>query len=229
MIKKFEDIFSVRAIAITVPIIDYIPDAEGLIAYQARVSNPANQLNFETADKLLDYCAREGHWSVFEMANLVMEIKAPRDISRQILRHSSMKPQEFSQRYAEVTEDMFCLRECRFQDSKNRQNSVEVDPENIGDLILEYTWYDQQTLLIEHAMQVYTSAIENGIAKEQARCVLPEGNTMSCMYLNGTIRSWIHYLESRQHISTQKEHRLVANKAAEIFKEHFPSLASQVK
>ena len=175
---------------------------EGLVAYAARVSNPGNQSNRKTADKLLKYLIKHKHWSPFEMASACLEIETTRDIARQILRHRSFSFQEFSQRYADPTKDLeFVKREARLQDEKNRQNSVEIDDPKLQD-----EWDTLQDMLIEDARQAYQWAIAKGIAKEQARAVLPEGLTMSRMYMNGTIRSWIHYIELRSANGTQKEH-----------------------
>lgn len=181
-------------------------NSEDLIAYTARVSNPSNQSNFQTSSKLLKYLVNNKHWSPFEMANVVMEIETTRDIARQILRHRSFSFQEFSQRYADPTKDLgFTTREARLQDSKNRQNSIEVKDDD-----LTFQWSGRQQYVIDSAKMVYDWAINNGIAKEQARSVLPEGLTVSRMYMNGSVRSWIHYCQIRCHISTQKEHREIA-------------------
>ena len=183
---------------------------QDLVAYAARVSNPSNQSNRETADKLLKYLIKHKHWSPFEMASACLEIETTRDIARQILRHRSFSFQEFSQRYADPTKDLeFVKREARLQDEKNRQNSVEID-----DPKLQEEWDTLQDMLIEDARQAYQWAIAKGIAKEQARAVLPEGLTMSRMYMNGTIRSWIHYIELRSANGTQKEHMEVAKACA---------------
>ena len=179
-----------------------------LVAYTARVSNPDNQDNAETADKLLKYLIKHKHWSPFEMVNICLEIKTTRDIARQILRHRSFSFQEFSQRYA-VAQD-FTLREARMQDHKNRQNSIDN-----ADMDLQKTWERKQQGVIDEAKLAYQWALDKGIAKEQARAVLPEGNTMSTLYVNGTLRSWIHYIELRKDASTQKEHRVVAEKCLE--------------
>ena len=180
--------------------------SQDIMAYCARVSNPSNQNNSETAEKLLNYCVRNKHWSVFEMCNVVLEINTTRDIARQILRHRSFHFQEFSQRYADPNELGFETREFRLQDTKNRQNSIEVDEDN------ETTkfWKMKQDQLIHETKLAYKWAIENGIAKEQARAVLPEGLTMSRMYMNGTVRDWIHYCQLRMGNGTQKEHRIIA-------------------
>ena len=183
-----------------------IPHAEDLIGYCARVSNPKNQENFDTSEKLLRYCIRENHWSVFEMVHVVMEIKTTRDIARQILRHRSFSFQEFSQRYAEVEFDDFEYRECRLQDTKNRQNSIETDDEK-----LQEDWVDLQANVAWVAAENYKRALELGIAKEQARALLPEGLTPSTLYMAGSLRSWIHYCDLRRGNGTQKEHREVAD------------------
>ena len=184
-------------------------NAEQFIAFAARVSNPSNQMNMETSEKLLKYCIRNSHWSVFEMVNVVMEVTTTRDIARQILRHRSFAFQEFSQRYADPTKDLgFVTREARLQDTKNRQNSVEVnDPK------LQENWEAMQGVVRAAAKDAYNWAIENGIAKEQARAVLPEGLTLSRLYMNGTLRSWIHFCELRMGNGTQKEHSEVAKSA----------------
>ena len=183
---------------------------QDLVAYAARVSNPSNQSNRETADKLLKYLIKHKHWSPFEMASACLEIETTRDIARQILRHRSFSFQEFSQRYADPTKDLeFVKREARLQDEKNRQNSVEIDDPKLQD-----EWDTLQDMLIEDARQAYQWAIAKGIAKEQARAVLPEGLTMSRVYMNGTIRSWIHYIELRSANGTQKEHMEVAKACA---------------
>ena len=193
---------------------------DDFIAYVARVSNPSNQNNTLTAPKLLRYLAKHKHWSPFEMVNVVMEINTTRDIARQILRHRSFSFQEFSQRYADPTKDLgFVTRETRLQDQKNRQNSIETDDES-----LQGTWEQLQNNLTTSAQKTYAWAIQNGIAKEQARAVLPEGLTVSRMYMNGTLRSWIHYCQLRMGPETQKEHREVARDAWYQITEVFPSL-----
>ncbi len=210
----------VKLVGYTQPSKEFIEDfktAKELVAYCARVSNPSNQLNSETADKLLNYLSKHKHWSPFEMASATLEIETTRDIARQFLRHRSFSFQEFSQRYADPTKDLeFVIREARLQDTKNRQNSIETE-----NLALQSFWENYQRKVIQHATDAYTWAIENGIAKEQARCVLPEGNTGSRLYVNGTIRSWIHYIEVRSDESTQKEHRLLAQEIAKAIKEIF--------
>jgi len=190
------------------------------IAYVARVSNPSNQNNHETAEKLVNYLIKHKHWSPLEMVDVTLEIETTRDIARQILRHRSFVFQEFSQRYADPTKDLgFVTKEARFQDLKNRQNSVDVTDE-----VLQNQWRDRQEVLLEQAQKQYAWAIENGIAKEVARVVLPEGLTASRMYMKGSIRSWIHYIQIRSGIETQKEHREVALACAEAIKPIFPMI-----
>ena len=199
---------SVKLVGVTAPTVFGIESPVDLIAYTARVSNPANQFNTATADKLLSYCIKNSHWSVFEMVNVVLELNCPRDIARQILRHRSFSFQEFSQRYADATQLEWLGREARLQDQKNRQNSVEVDDQELQD---EWGW--KQAELMAVARHTYKWALERGIAKEVARAVLPEGLMMSRMYMNGTLRSWIHYCDLRRGNGTQKEHREVAEMA----------------
>ena len=190
------------------------------IAYVARVSNPSNQSNTLTASKLLRYLAKHKHWSPFEMVHIVMEINTTRDIARQILRHRSFSFQEFSQRYADPTQDLgFSSREARLQDTKNRQNSIETD-----DPFLKNDWQTYQADVIDASRAAYSWAIENGIAKEQARAVLPEGLISSRLYMAGSLRSWIHYAQVRSDVSTQKEHRDIALDAWYQITSHFPSL-----
>lgn len=192
---------------------------EELVAYCARVSNPSNQNNSETSSKLLRYLARENHWSPFEMVSACLEIETTRDIARQILRHRSFSFQEFSQRYADPTKDLDIsqFRECRLQDTKNRQNSYETD-----NVELMHSWLEKQAEVIIAAKNSYEWAIENGIAKEQARAVLPEGTTGSRLYMNGTLRSWMHYIELRSGNGTQKEHREVAIECGKVLSKIFP-------
>ena len=195
-----------------------LQDAQELIAYCARVSNPANQLNTETSEKLIRYLIRHQHWSPLEMVSVCIEITTTRDIARQILRHRSFSFQEFSQRYADPTQDLgFVLRDARLQDTANRQNSIVVD-----DPDLETWWHDQQQLLIEQVKYIYATAINRGIAKEQARAVLPEGLTESRLYMNGTLRSWIHFIELRSANGTQREHQDVAVACAKVIADIFP-------
>ena len=211
---------SVKLVGLTQPMLQgpmCEANAEEFIAYCARVSNPANQENPDS-EKLLKYLVKHKHWSPFEMVHIVMEIQTTRDIGRQILRHRSFSFQEFSQRYASVTE-MSEPREARLQDQKNRQNSIETD-----DLGLSFDWITIQNDLMRDAQNAYEWAIENGIAKEVARSVLPEGLTMSRMYMSGSLRSWIHYCELRMANGTQKEHRELATQCWNIITEQFPSL-----
>jgi thymidylate synthase (FAD) len=193
-------------------------DVQELVAFCARVSNPSNQLNTDTSEKLIKYLIKHQHWSPLEMVSACLEIETTRDIARQILRHRSFSFQEFSQRYADPTKDLsFVLREARLQDTKNRQNSVEND-----NLALAAWWEERQKRVIEEAKNAYEWAILNGIAKEQARAVLPEGLTVSRLYMNGTIRSWIHFIQLRSANGTQKEHQEVARQCAKVIAEVFP-------
>jgi thymidylate synthase (FAD) len=201
-----------------------IDSAQELVAYCARVSNPSNQLNTDTSEKLIKYLIKHQHWSPLEMASACMEITTTRDIARQILRHRSFSFQEFSQRYADPTKDLnFVTREARLQDTSNRQNSVEVE-----DHLLQNDWYRAQQRVIYAARREYEWAIENGIAKEQARAVLPEGLIESRLYMNGTLRSWIHFIELRSANGTQKEHQEVALACAEAIANIFPLTSSLV-
>lgn len=198
-------------------------DVQELIAYCARVSNPSNQMNTETSAKLIKYLIKHQHWSPLEMVNACIEIETTRDIAHQIVRHRSFAFQEFSQRYANPLEDMgFVIRECRLQDEKNRQNSVGLDLGDDKQRILAYQWEQQQLRVIEAAKSAYAWAIENGIAKEQARSVLPEGNTITRLYMNGSLRSWIHYISLRSSNGTQKEHMQIAQACANVIAEIFP-------
>lgn len=198
-------------------------DVQELIAFCARVSNPSNQFNTETSEKLINYLVKHQHWSPLEMVSACLEIETTRDIARQMLRHRSFSFQEFSQRYADPTQDLsFVLREARYQDNKNRQNSVDFDLENDKDRFVAYQWENMQKRVIEEAKNAYQWAVDNGIAKEQARAVLPEGNTVSRLYMNGTLRSWIHFVQLRSGNGTQKEHRLVALECAKVIAEVFP-------
>ena len=199
-----------------------VEDLQDLIAFCARVSNPSNQFNLETSEKLIRYLMNHKHWSPLEMVSVCLEIETTRDIARQILRHRSFSFQEFSQRYADPTKDLdFVIREARLQDTKNRQNSIETE-----DPALQAWWDAQQKYIIEIVKKSYSEAIERGIAKEQARAILPEGNTVSRMYMNGTLRSWVHYIELRQENGTQKEHMEIARACAEVISKVFPMLKS---
>jgi thymidylate synthase (FAD) len=200
-------------------------DVQELVAFCARVSNPSNQFNTETSEKLIKYLIKHQHWSPLEMVSACLEIETTRDIARQILRHRSFSFQEFSQRYADPTKDLsFVLREARLQDTKNRQNSVENT-----NLALATWWEERQKRVIREAEEAYAWAIENGIAKEQARAVLPEGLTVSRLYMNGTLRSWIHFIELRSANGTQKEHQEVARQCAKVIAEVFPLANELVK
>ena len=212
----------VRLVSYSQPAEDFeiLDDVQDLIAYCARVSNPSNQFNSETSEKLLGYLAKHAHWSPFEMASACLEITTTRDIARQILRHRSFSFQEFSQRYADPTKDLdFVIREARLQDEKNRQNSIETD-----NVELQRDWDRHQRRVLWMTKEVYEWAIHNGIAKEQARAVLPEGLTVSRLYMNGTIRSWIHYIELRSANGTQKEHIEVAKACAQAIANIFPTI-----
>jgi thymidylate synthase (FAD) len=201
-----------------------IDDAQELIAYCARVSNPANQYNTETSEKLISYLVKHQHWSPLEMVSACLEIETTRDIARQILRHRSFSFQEFSQRYADPTKDLdFVVREARLQDTKNRQNSVAST-----DSTLDAWWDAKQKFIIDIVRQTYAEAIERGIAKEQARAILPEGNTVSRLYMNGTLRSWVHFIELRSANGTQLEHQLVAKECAKVIAEIFPMVNNYV-
>ncbi len=203
-----------------------LDNIQDLIAYCARVSNPSNQINSATTPKLLGYLIKHKHWSPFEMASACIEVETTRDIARQILRHRSFSFQEFSQRYADIRDlsDNFVLRDARLQDTKNRQNSIDND-----NLELQQQWEGYQQGVINAAKQAYDWAIENGIAKEQARAVLPEGNTVSRLYVNGTIRSWIHFIELRSGNGTQKEHMEVARAVAEAISKIYPEVTNFVQ
>lgn len=215
----------VKLVGITKPEIDGIKTAEELVAYCARVSNPSNQANTQSVDKLIRYCIKNQHWSIFQMVNITISINTTRDIARQILRHRSFSFQEFSQRYADPTKDLgFELREARMQDNKNRQNSIETDDDYLKD-----RWEDQQMSVIFKAEQAYKWAIENGIAKEQARVVLPEGNTQSRIYMQGDLRSWIHYCQLRMENGTQKEHKEIAKACWDIIAVQFPNVVTALE
>jgi thymidylate synthase (FAD) len=212
----------VKLVSYSQPTVEFrdlgIDDAQELIAYCARVSNPANQFNTETSEKLIRYLVKHQHWSPLEMVSACIEIVTTRDIARQILRHRSFSFQEFSQRYADPTKDLaFVVREARLQDPKNRQNSVETSDQH-----LQREWELRQNNVITEARLAYQWAIDNGIAKEQARAVLPEGNTVSRLYMNGTLRSWCHFIELRSANGTQKEHQEVALACAQVIAQIFP-------
>jgi len=214
------DFIKCRVIGVTQPVVDFIPDSEGILSYAARVSSPQNQSSFDTATKLLKYCVEHKHYSVFETANITMEIEAPRDIARQVLRHRSFSFQEYSQRYAEAQE--FIFREARLQDHKNRQNSIAIsETDDKAD-----KWLMLQEDVLEVVETCYKRALGMGIAKEVARCLLPEGMTMSRMYMNGSVRSWLHYCELRDGNGTQLEHIDLAQKAKVEILKYFPFLDS---
>lgn len=200
-----------------------LTDAQELVAFCARVSNPSNQFNTETSEKLIRYLTKHKHWSPLEMVSVCLEIETTRDIARQILRHRSFSFQEFSQRYADPTKDLdFVIRDARLQDTKNRQNSVELDPQDDTHRQIAYQWENLQRDLIQRTRDVYAWAITKGIAKEQARAVLPEGLTVSRLYMNGTLRSWVHFIELRSGHGTQKEHMEVARECAKVIATVFP-------
>jgi thymidylate synthase (FAD) len=204
---------------------EFSPDLLDLVSFCARVSNPSNQMNQETSEKLVRYLAKHKHWSPFEMVSVCMEIETTRDIARQILRHRSFSFQEFSQRYANPAKELeFVTRDARLQDAKNRQNSIETD-----DDVLKQIWDTWQRNVCDQALVAYQWAIDNGIAKEQARSVLPEGLTMSRMYVNGTLRSWIHYIELRSGNGTQLEHIEIAKECAKVITEIFPMMGEYVE
>lgn len=218
------DYQKVRLISITQPRIEEAKTAEDLVAYCARVSNPSNQANLETAPKLLNYCISNNHWSIFEMADATLEIETTRDIGRQILRHKSFSFQEFSQRYADASLLGFVDRQTRLQDTKNRQNSVLIDHYDESQYDLHRSWQVKQEQIQHETKLAYNWAINNGIAKEQARAVLPEGMTMSRMYMKGNLRSWITYIALREKNGTQREHQDIALKCKEIICDEFPSV-----
>lgn len=220
---------SVKLISATQPSYDFqeesgAEDAEDVISYCARVSNPGNQDKFDTAGKLLSYCVRKSHWSVFEMADVTFEIKTSRAIGRQILRHRSFCFQEFSTRYASPVAEDFMTVEFRYQDNKNRQNSIEIDCNNMTDKSNAIWWENSQKELTKTAIKLYKEAIDRGIAKEQARALLPEGLTPSVMYMKGSLRSWITYVAIREDNGTQKEHRLIAKEIKKLLIQQFPFL-----
>jgi thymidylate synthase (FAD) len=206
-----------------------LPNLQDLVAYCARVSNPSNQANSETSERLIKYLIKHKHWSPLEMVSACIEVETTRDIARQLLRHRSFSFQEFSQRYADPTaelDDAFVLREARLQDTKNRQNSVEFDMSDEKQRLLAYEWERAQKRVLYAVKKEYEWAIKNGIAKEQARAVLPEGLTVSRLYVNGTLRSWIHYIDLRDGNGTQKEHAEIARACAEVIAKVFPIIKS---
>jgi thymidylate synthase (FAD) len=217
--------FNVELISYSQPESYFAENTTELVAFCARVSNPSNQANKETSEKLIRYLVKHQHWSPLEMVSMCLGIETTRDIARQMLRHRSFSFQEFSQRYADPTKDLsFVFREARLQDTANRQNSIETD-----DAALQTLWEEQQRFIIASAKSAYDWAIVNGIAKEQARAVLPEGLTVSKMYMNGTLRSWIHYIQLRSANGTQKEHMLIAEEVAKVISKVFPMAKEFVK
>ena len=216
---------NVELVSYTKSEINGIDNLQELVAYCARVSNPDNQLNNETSEKLITYLIENEHWSPLEMVNICLEIKTTRDIARQILRHRSFSFQEFSQRYTNPTKELnFVNREARLQDKSNRQNSIKND-----DLVLSMKFQTKQSELIDAAIKNYKEAIEDGIAKEQARCFLPEGLMLSKLYMNGNLRSWIHYIQLRSGNGTQKEHMEIARECACVIYKVFPLISKFVK
>tara|TARA_R110000851_G_scaffold275659_1_gene428369 strand:+ start:2087 stop:2761 length:675 start_codon:yes stop_codon:yes gene_type:complete len=202
---------------------------EDAIIYMARVSNPSNQNNFESSDKLIKYLIDNKHWSPFEMVHIVLEINTTRDIGRQILRHRSFSFQEFSQRYADPTKELeFAQRESRLQDTKNRQNSIMMDEENPAHSYLQYVFEQRQKKIKEFAIDSYKHLVDKGMAKEQARCILPEGLMMSKLYMSGTLRSWIHYCGLRMSNGTQKEHMEIAKQCWSIIGDNFPNVTKAI-
>lgn len=213
----------VEIISYSQPAMNFAENMTELVAFCARVSNPSNQNNKQTSEKLIRYLINNKHWSPLEMVHLTLEIETTRDIARQMLRHRSFSFQEFSQRYADPTNDLaFEIREARMQDASNRQNSVELNMSNQSDRELSRIWEEKQHDLIKLAKETYKWAVANGIAKEQARAVLPEGNTVSRLYMAGTLRSWIHYIQLRSENGTQKEHIDIAKACARVISEVFP-------
>jgi thymidylate synthase (FAD) len=220
---------NVKLIGITKPNIDGVKTPEEFIVYCARVSNPSNQNTNEGSDKLIRYLIKHQHWSPMEMVSVVMEITTTRDIARQILRHRSFSFQEFSQRYADPTKDLsFEIRDARKQDTKNRQNSIELEG-TLGDENLKESWTIKQKDFVNKSIELYSWAITNGIAKEQARAVLPEGMTHSRLYMAGSLRSWIHYCMLRCENGTQKEHQEIAKACWDIISENFPNVAKALE
>jgi thymidylate synthase (FAD) len=216
-------VMKVELMSYSQPDVYFVENTTELVAWCARVSNPNNQSNRETSEKLIRYLIKHQHWSPLEMVSMCLEIETTRDIARQMLRHRSFSFQEFSQRYADPTKDLdFVIREARLQDEKNRQNSVELDMNNDEHRQTQYLWENLQKDLINRSKEAYAWAISRGIAKEQARAVLPEGNTVSRLYMNGTLRSWIHYIQLRSANGTQKEHIEIAKKCAEVIAKVFP-------
>jgi len=218
----------VELLSYTQPAQNFAENMTELVAFCARVSNPSNQNNKQTSEKLIRYLINNQHWSPLEMVNVCLEIETTRDIARQILRHRSFSFQEFSQRYADASQLGYELKECRLQDTKNRQNSIEIDIQNEDDRFLVAEWTRRQEEIMNLVEENYKWAIECGIAKEQARAVLPEGMTGSRLYMNGTLRSWVHYIQLRSANGTQKEHRDVALACADAIEPIFPMIKEYV-
>ncbi len=217
-LRYSDEVQNVHLVSHSHPVSDFVEDTTELVAFCARVSNPSNQMNKETSEKLIHYLIKNQHWSPLEMVSMCLEITTTRDIARQILRHRSFSFQEFSQRYANpVHELQFVIREARLQDDKNRQNSIEIEDKELQDW-----WRQQQESIIKNIKSIYNQSIERGIAKEQARAILPEGLTLSKLYMNGTLRSWIHYIQLRSANGTQKEHMMIARECAKVISEVFP-------
>lgn len=217
-LRYSDEVQNVHLVSHSHPVSDFVEDTTELVAFCARVSNPSNQMNKETSEKLIHYLIKNQHWSPLEMVSMCLEITTTRDIARQILRHRSFSFQEFSQRYANPVQELqFVIREARLQDDKNRQNSIEIEDKELQDW-----WRQQQESIIENIKSIYNQSIERGIAKEQARAILPEGLTLSKLYMNGTLRSWIHYIQLRSANGTQKEHMMIARECAKVISEVFP-------
>lgn len=229
----WRDTMKVKLISYSKPVNNLgenLKDIQDLVAFCARVSNPSNQYNKETSKKLINYLIKHQHWSPLEMVSVCLEIQTTRDIARQILRHRSFSFQEFSQRYADPVKELtFVLRDARLQDTKNRQNSIDIDYSNLEHREIARIWQEKQQEIVKNAKDVYTWAINNGIAKEQARAVLPEGLTSSRLYMSGTLRSWIHYIQLRSENGTQKEHVEIAKACAEVISSIFPLLKKDTK
>jgi thymidylate synthase (FAD) len=223
IIKHYGINMKVEVISYSQPAVHFAENMTELVAFCARVSNPSNQANKDTSEKLIKYLIKNKHWSPLEMVSLTLEIETTRDIARQMLRHRSFSFQEFSQRYADPTQDLsFVTRDARLQDTQNRQNSVDLDLADEKQRMLQYEWERAQNRVIYAAKREYEWAIKNGIAKEQARAVLPEGLTVSRLYMAGTLRSWIHYIQLRSENGTQKEHIDIAKACAKVITEVFP-------
>jgi thymidylate synthase (FAD) len=228
--RMIDEVRHVKLISYSQPVAPDMDNMQELVAFCARVSNPSNQMNKETSEKLIRYLIKHQHWSPLEMVSVCLEITTTRDIARQILRHRSFSFQEFSQRYADPTQDLdFLIREARLQDTKNRQNSIALDINDDRQRQIAYQWENLQRSIILKAKDAYAWAVEHGIAKEQARAVLPEGNTVSRLYMNGTLRSWIHYIQLRAANGTQLEHIMIAKECAKVIAKIFPMASEFVE